>query len=253
MFDTLRHDLDRLNGLAFSITSSILTLVTLLWVYRRSRRTGRVDKAAASFAIGLFVVCQLLPHFDPGLFSLRLHQHGLIPTLVLIGLFATIGFWLALERIRWRLLDVRSVLTAAMAAVLCGALIGGVALIRRSEGVAWMGSVVVIFGFWVFVNRARRSRQLAGALLLGALLLGWTVPAMAVDRIVEHRDTQVLEIDGEVAISAHPTYHALLIGISQSSRNALGITNEPGVVALVQERGWFGSLVWRFGQRCDFG
>ncbi len=239
MIGPLLPEVQNLNRVAFALVGLVSTVVLLLWrATSRSRDLAGLD----TFAFAVFVVTQVAPHLLPQLFAERLHQHGLVPALALAAFVAIL---LAIAEVYHRSVhgfdSRRGWATSALLCAAAGGTVGVVAIIRRSEGLVWLAAATVVSlaaVAWAFRQRDRIRAVIAVA-ALGAFVMGFVVPDVAVGRIVERRDTVVLEVADDALVPGHPVYHSLLLAIAQANTNVLGATNGRTVVERVREETGF--------------
>lgn len=119
-----------------------------------------------------------------------------------------------------------------------GVLLHGVVIMRRSQGLIWLLLVTGVIGWWFITEtniRKRPIRSSATLLTLVAigLAIGWGLVGWAANAVINDRETNIV-LAGEIQEAYHPTFHALLIGISRSPKNNLGVRSEADVVEFVQ-------------------
>jgi len=238
MYETLRGEMHYLNRVLFAVaaTLSSIGLLAVAWFHTVRRR---VWSNGVGLATAILVVGHAAPHLLPRLFVFRLHVHGVIASLALLGLVSVLAFRYSLLSLGLHLSTWLRIARATMT-IAAGATFAAVILIRRAEGLVWL--VIALAVGIVYVISAWKSR-VTTRILLGrtavvafAFLAGFVVPAIAVDRAIETRETEVSNLTGETQPALHPIYHAILIGVARSPRNSLGIASEPDVVALVQSQ-----------------
>jgi hypothetical protein len=238
MYETLRAEMHYLNRVLFAVTATLSStgLLAVAWFHTVRRRTW---SNVVGLATAILVVGHAAPHLLPRLFVFRLHVHGVIASLALLGFVSVLAIRYSLLSLGFQA-STRLRIARATMTIVAGAAFATAILIRRAEGLVWLviaSAVGIVYLISAWKSRVS-TKSLVGrtAVVAFAFLAGFVVPAIAVDRAIETRETEVSNLAGETQPALHPIYHATLIGISRSPRNSLGIASEPDVVELVRSQ-----------------
>lgn len=239
MYGTIRHEIHFLNRLLFTVVSAALALGFLIVSYRRATKCDRGWLNVVALGVSLSLLSIFAAHLLPRLFVWRLHGHGVVATLAVLGLTASLLVRFAMirsEKVRFPAL-LAWLIPGALAA---GFLVGLIITVRASEGLIWLLVVVssaAIVQLRTLERPGRRRQALVSlALFLVVFSAGFLVPRLGVAQVIGDREANVPNLPGELQDAYHPLYHSILIGIARSSRNSLGIASEADVVELVQTR-----------------
>lgn len=239
MYGTIRHEIHYLNRLLFALASAVLALGFLITSYRRAAKGGRGWLNIVALGISFSVLSVAAPHLFPRLFVWRLHGHGVIATMAILGLTASLLVRVAITRSSKRHFP-DMLVWMVPTALAAGLLIGLIATVRRSEGLIWLLLVVssAVLSYLRLLRRPGQRRRAAASAVLFLIVFsaGILIPRLGVAQVIGDREASVSDLPGDVQAPEHPLYHSILIGIARSTRNTLGISSEAGVVELVQSR-----------------
>lgn len=183
----------------------------------------KVSKEKNLFSIVLlFIFLLLLPFLFQNLFIERMHSHSLIPTCVILTLFSACLIKLTEKD--------ENKIHIVILLILSGVLLGFTDVIRHSQGIAALITLIFI-SFLIngnyYIKFTRIILLLIGLFIVNTLMLGSLNLIRDINLNIQEKVT---------GTTKHPYAHVLLTGISHYPNNSLNIRGEADVVKLVQEK-----------------